>query len=144
MKISHLVIALSLLFSTFTVNTFASNVEQVNRYATVSLDPSPAQKNPLVAVSSFKFRSDVVTVGDAVSQVLDGTGYTLANESKMEKVTQDTLNKPLPLVDRNIGPMSIQNILLVLMGTQIFDIQVDFGHRLVNFKVKSKYKKLYQ
>lgn len=144
MKKVLLILSMVTAINCISTMVYADNVAQVNRYATVSLDPSAAQKNPLVAVSSFKFRSNVVTVGDAVAQVLDGTGYALANESKMEKVTVDTLNKPLPLVDRTIGPMSIQNILLVLMGTQIFDIQVDFGNRLVNFKVKPKFKKIYQ
>lgn len=121
----------------------ADNVQPLNRYATLSLEPTVAQKKPLMAVSQFKFQSDVVTVGDAVNQVLNSTGYSLVGENKMANITIETLQKPLPMVDRTIGPMSVQSILLVLMG-DIFDIQVDLGHRLVNFTVKPAYKKLYR
>ncbi len=144
MKNFVLTIALASLASFVCVNSSAENIESINRYATVSLEPTSAQKNPLVAVGSFKFKSDVLTVGDAVNQVLSETGYALASSSKMENITIETLNKPLPFVDRTIGPMKIQSILLVLMGDQIFDLQVDIGNRLVNFKVKPKFKTLYQ
>ena len=141
-------ILLAMALATFVIltcpNSYAENIESINRYATVSLEPTSAQKNPLVAVGSFKFKSDVITVGDAVNQVLSETGYALASSSKMENITIETLNKPLPFVDRKIGPMKIQSILLILMGDQIFDLQIDIGNRLVNFRVKPKFKAIYQ
>ena len=46
------------------------------------------------------------------------------------------LNQPLPQVDRNLGPLTIQDGLEVLVGQQVFTLVQDQLHREVNFKLK--------
>jgi conjugative transfer region protein (TIGR03748 family) len=107
---------------------------QVGRYATVKNEPSVSQINPLLAVSIFKFPPSVHTVGDAVSQVLSPTGYRLS-DSLSDSVKQ-TLLKPLPVTNRKLGPVSIQTALEVLMGAEVYELERDPLHRLVNFQLK--------
>ncbi len=110
------------------------NASQIGRYVTVNNDATRAQVNPLLAVSTFTFNPSVATVGEAVNQVLENTGYQLA--PKLSISVKQTLAKPLPITNRHLGPLSIQSTLEVLMGEEVFTLQRDPLHRLVNFKVK--------
>lgn len=107
---------------------------QVGRYITVNNVPSNAQVNPLLAVATFHFGPHVSTVGDAIAQVLRYTGYQLVKDISPQ--VKQTLAKPLPVTDRTLGPMRIQQVLIVLMGAEVYELQRDPLHRLVNFQVK--------
>ena len=110
------------------------DVTQISRYTTVPNGPTMAQINPLQALSHFKFQPSVYTVGQAVEHVLATTGYRLA--PRLSPAVKNTLNKPLPLTNRKLGPMTITQALQVLMGKEVFQLERDPLNRLVNFKVK--------
>ncbi len=107
---------------------------QVGRYLTIKDGATKAEINPLLAVSTFTFPPSVYTVGDAINQVLATTGYQLA--PKLSPQVTKTLNQPLPLADRKLGPMRIQTALEVLMGAEVYTLQRDPLNRLVNFKIR--------
>ena len=86
-------------------------------------------------VSTFIFQSSVITVGDAVNQVLLTTGYQLA--PNLSHDVKNTLRQPLPFIDRKLGPMPAQSALLVLMGESVYQLQEDCLHRVVNFQLKT-------
>ena len=117
------------------VNTpsFTTN-SQISRYVTVKDAPTSAEINPLLAVSTFIFQTSVVTVGDAVNQVLLTSGYQLAPNLSHDVI--QTLRQPLPITDRELGPMPVQSALMVLMGESVYELQEDNLHRLINFKLK--------
>lgn len=112
-----------------------NDATQINRYSTVKNGPTKAQVNPLMAVSQFHFPPTVHTVGDAVRHVLANTGYKLS--PNLSSHAQSTLDKSLPITQRHLGPMTIQDALEVLMGQQVFKLQRDPLHRLISFKIRS-------
>ena len=122
---------------------FAHSVHrtQISRYASVANTPTAAQVNPLVAVSQFRFGLNVQTVGDAVTQVLRNTGYTLAPVKQLSSNVQSILGKPLPITQRKLGPLSIKTTLTVLMGQQVVQLIEDPVHRIVTFRLNSRIKR---
>ena len=109
---------------------------QVGRYKTVSNKPTAAQVNPLLAIGQYKFASSIRTVGQAIGQVLSTSGYRLVDEKTMNKNAKSVLKLPLPLVDRELGPMAVQDIVSVLMGRDIFNLRINPLQRTINFSVK--------
>ena len=127
---------ITLLISLLSTTVLAQSVTQIGRYTTVVNTPTQAQLNPLLAVSQFKFNDHIKTVGDAVTLVLENSGYQLAPKEKLSNEVIMTLMKPLPITERNLGPLTIQDCLLVLMGQSVFNLTSDPLQREVNFKLK--------
>lgn len=115
---------------------YQDNVTQIDRYATVENRASAAQINPLLAIAQFRFQPSVQTIGDAIHQVLQNTSYQLVPENQLPEIAKETLTKPLPITVRSLGPISIKDAVLVLMGKEVFNLIVDPAHRLINFRVK--------
>lgn len=113
----------------------APQVVQVGRFSTVNAVATPAQQDPLVAIASFRFSPSVKTIGQALDQVLANTGYALVAQPSLPSEAQVVLAKPLPITQRELGPLAIQRTLVVLMGVQAFRLVVDPIHRLVSFRV---------
>lgn len=112
----------------------AHGVLQTGRYETTSIGASPSQINPLLTVATFRFAPEVQNIGEALHQVLQYSGYALANSSSPD--IADTLNQPLPWSLRVLGPIQIQDALTVLMGQNVYNLVIDPLHRLVSFEVK--------
>jgi len=105
----------------------------VGRYISTLNVAKPDQMNPLLTVATFKFTPNIANVGQAVNQVLQYSGYSLAPH--LSSAVQQTLKKPLPYSVRELGPLPIQDALNVLMGQNVFILVADPLHRLVNFDV---------
>lgn len=118
----------------------ASNVTQIERYVTVDNKPKASQINPLLTVVQVHFPREVETVGDAVNYWISYSGYSLVSDDKASSEFQDVLKQKLPQSDRNLGPLTIQDGLKVLVGQDVFDLVFDPLHRLVGFDLKKKYK----
>lgn len=132
-NIYQVLLAVSIVIANNAFARGASNYVTVDRYTTVASKPTPSQINPLLALIQVTFPQDVVTVGDAVNYLLRYSGYTLVAESKMEPELIATLHKPLPLVDRKLGPLKLQDALLVLVGQHVFTLVQDPIHRQLSF-----------
>ncbi|HBI21190.1 MAG TPA: hypothetical protein DDY37_01145 [Legionella sp.] len=114
----------------------AANVTQINRYATVANQPLASQVNPLLTVQQMHFPQTVSNVGDAIVYWLQYSGFKLADESRLLPVFKVLMTQPLPQVDRNFGPLTIQDGLVVLAGQQEFTLVQNPLTRTVNFKLK--------
>ena len=110
-----------------------SNVSNVGRYITAVDVARPDQVNPLLTVATFKFSPSVQTIGDAINQVLQYSGYALVPSQDQSAAVEQTLAKPLPYSVRTLGPLQIKDALTVLMGQDVFILVIDPLHRLVNF-----------
>lgn len=108
---------------------------QVDRYSTVNAVATPAQLNPLLTMAQFTFPPTIATIGDAVHYVLLYSGYALAPSTQQSHALITILSEPLPLVDKQVGPMTVKDALLILVGKNIFTLQTDPINRLVNFKL---------
>lgn len=109
----------------------------IGRYLTVSLKPNPQQVDLLSQTIQMHFPPSIQTVNDAMREVLQYSGYSLVPETHMNAAFKNTLLKPLPLVDRNLGPMTLQSALKVLAGPS-FTLKTDSLNRTVNFVVKNE------
>ncbi len=144
MRVAYaLVIGLTMVFGILPLS-FSHEQIQVNRYNTVTMNASPSQINPLLMTVQFKFPDSVATVGDAVAYALRYSGYRLVALDKQSSVLKAVLSQPLPISDRDIGPLSLKTALVVLVGQPVFTLVMDPVHRVVNFELKPHVKLLYQ
>lgn len=116
---------------------------QVGRYLTTSNRPLSAQSNLLKQTIQVHFPESVQTVGDAIQHILQFSGYRLADSKSMPPVAKSTLHLPLPLVDRNFGPMNLEAALETLIGHS-FRLVIDRVHRLVSFQLRPSYRHWYR
>ena len=110
---------------------------QIGRYVTSNTGATPDQVDPLLTVATFKFTPNVQTIGQALNQVLQYSGYALVATQDQSPEVEQTLTKPLPYSVRELGPIEIKDALTVLMGQNVFVLVVDPLHRLVNFDLKT-------
>lgn len=127
------------LISVISLNIYASNGVVNSRYVTLNTKPLAEQVNPLLAITQYKFPSQINTVGEAIEIVLHQTGYELIEESKQTKYVQLSLKKPLPVTVRSLGPLKTSDALEVLMGKNVFQLVEDPLNRKVDFKIKKEY-----
>lgn len=127
----------SILFSLVLCGTqvHAANITQVSRYATVNNQPLAAQINPLKTVQQIHFPASIQTISEAVNYWLRYSGYHLVPKEKQSESLQQVFQQPLPQVSRNLGPLSIDNGLTVLVGQQLFNLKQDDLLREINFSL---------
>lgn len=109
---------------------------QTGRYLTVDSRVPKDQEDLLSPVMQMHFLSDIKTVGDAIQEVLRYSGYSLVETPQRSQDLQNTLQKPLPLVQRDLGPMSLRQGLTILIGPA-FELIVDLLNRTVNFQLST-------
>lgn len=112
---------------------------QISRYTTVTVTPTDAQIDPLASVVQIHFPASAQTIGQAISLLLNSTGFNLAPQEKRSEAVVTTLGKPLPIVDRDLGPITIRQALTILMGQNVFTLSVDELTREVNFILQNTY-----
>lgn len=107
---------------------------QTGRYLTVDSRQMQAEQLDLLSpVVQVHFLSDIQTVNDAITDVLRYSGYALIETHQQSSDLQNTLQKPLPFMHRDLGPLSLRQVLTLLIGPA-FHLIVDPLHRTVNFQ----------
>lgn len=123
------------LFLGLTLPGQASSITQISRYSTVSNKPLAAQINPLNTVQQIHFPSSAQTIGEAVNYWLRYSGYHLAPREKQNESLRQVVQQPLPQVSRNLGPLTIADGLVVLVGQHLFHLKQDDLLREINFSL---------
>ncbi len=134
MMIRKTVIFLLALFVSTDLLASEANM-QTGRYLSVTNKPLHEQQDLLSQIYQVHFPKEVQTVGDAIRYLLHYSGYSLVDEAHQTDALKNTLTKPLPLIDRNFGPMSLRDALVTLAGPA-FTLMSDSLNREVNFKLK--------
>ena len=119
--------------------TLAANVTQINRYATVENKAMAAQINPLLAVQKIHFPQQIGTVGAALEYWLQYSGFQMVPTQEQNTALHETSLLPLPSVVRDLGPLTVEEGLLVLVGKNVFTLKKDFLHRKINFALQPQY-----
>jgi len=106
---------------------------QVGRYRVINAVPPEAQQQLLQVIIQVTLPEDIQTIQTAVEYLLQRSGYQLAT-STTDRDVQQLLAKPLPAVHRQLGPMTLQNALEVLVGLP-FQLNIDSVHRTLNYEL---------
>ncbi len=120
-----------------------ADTTQVGRYLTAENKPKPAQVDLLSQEFQVRFPSSVQTIGDALEYLLKQSGYSLVPEAKRSAELKTALSKPLPAIDRDFGPMKLQDGLSTLAGP-VFVLVNDPLNRMISFSLNPKFAPLYQ
>lgn len=122
--------------SLLAVAAVSCNVEagelQLSRYQTVTLQPSDEQIDLMSNIVEIELPAEVKTVGQAISHLLEGSGYRLLSAKLAEPYRVSLFSLPLPEVQRQLGPISLRDALELVSGPA-FRLVVEPVYRLVTF-----------
>jgi type IV pili sensor histidine kinase/response regulator len=112
----------------------SANDWQVGRYQSVRLQPTDQQTDLLSNIVQLELPEDVQTIGQAIAQLLEGSGYRLLSAKLAEPYRTVLFAMPLPEVQRRLGPISLRQALQLLSGPA-FKTVIDPSYRLVSFEL---------
>ena len=117
-----LIVIVSLLGTLYSANAtqaeqrYADSQLLVGRYSAYRASPSFDQRHPLAQIVTVSFPPEQIhTVGQAIQQLLLGSGYTQI--AGHDAFAAALLSKPLPDVHRQLGPMPLASALQTLIGS---------------------------
>jgi conjugative transfer region protein (TIGR03748 family) len=90
--------------------------------------------SPLMTVVNIQFSDNVKTVGEAILEALDGSGY---HWNSTAPDNEKLMTLPLPIVLKEIGPAHLKDALLNLVGNA-WKMEVDDLNRSIRFVVKKR------
>lgn len=106
-----------------------------DRYTLHATSPRVDQAAPMNAIINVSMGKDVLTVGDAIREILKGSGYRWQSTDGNDKLL-DTL--PLPSVVRELGPISLSDALETVAG-EAWHLRNDHLNRIVWFDINTKH-----
>ncbi|MHA7594385.1 PFGI-1 class ICE element type IV pilus protein PilL2 [Pantoea sp. XAF26B01_ASV70] len=113
-------------------------VVRYDRYTLVSTRPADAQLDPLNQVVDITMPAQLVsTVGESFRYLLLESGYSLC--SATTAAFSELLSRPLPVVQRTIGPLKLSEALQVVAGPA-WRLKVDEVNREVCFELRDQYR----
>src|SRR5471030_1631299 len=116
----------------------APEVVRYDRYTLVSTRPADAQRDPLNQMVDITMPVQMVrSVGDGFRYLLLESGYSLCPVST--SVFAELLSRPLPAVQRSIGPVRLSEALQILAGPA-WRLRVDDVNREVCFALRDAYR----
>lgn len=112
-------------------------VTRSGRYTLVNVKSADAQREPLNQLIDITMPGQLVnTVGDGFRYLLFQSGYALCGRYGADFA--ELLNRPLPAVQRKIGPMRLSEALQVVAGPA-WRMSVDEVNREVCFVLRDAY-----
>jgi len=119
----------------FSLNGYAQDNElQVGRYQSVMLEPTDEQIDLLSHIVEIELPEQINTIGQAISHILDGSGYRLLSPKLAESYRSHLFAMPLPEVQRQLGPLSLRQA-LQLLGGPAFCLVIEPTYRLMSFEL---------
>ena len=109
----------------------AEEYARTDRYTLVSMEAQNDQSNPLTTITSVSLGRDINTVGDAINELLKGSGYRWQSPDSNDFLLH---NLPLPTVVRSLGPLRLSDALQTLAG-EAWLLRTDKLNRVVWFEV---------
>ncbi|EBL6718076.1 hypothetical protein B6B65_12925 [Salmonella enterica] len=115
-------------------------VVRYDRYTLASTRPVDAQRDPLNQIIDIRMPLQMVnTIGEGMRYVMLESGYSLC--SGEPGVFSELFVKPLPAVQRSIGPVKLGDALQILAGPA-WRMRVDDLNREICFVLRDEYRHL--
>lgn len=126
----------------FYVDSYQHNpdetVIQVGRYSSAKATATHYQKDLLSVVIQTIIPAHVDTVEGAMTFLLMRSGYELAEPKRQGDYVPQLLSKKLPYAHRKIGPITLKDALLLIVGNAYW-MKVDPVHRLIAFEIVQEF-----
>lgn len=132
---SLIVLTCTALVSSLCLADDAKAKVHTDRYTLHATAPRADQAAPMNAIINVTIGKDVLTVGDAIREILKGSGYRWQSADGNDKLL-DTL--PLPSVVRELGPISLSDALETVAG-DAWRLRNDHLNRIVWFDINPKH-----
>lgn len=111
---------------------FARELARTDRYTLTAMEATSDQAKPLSTITSVSLGRDVNSVGDAINELLKGSGYRWQSQDSADHLLNEL---PLPAVVRNMGPIRLSDALQTLAG-EAWVLRTDNLKRVVWFEIK--------
>ena len=141
-QLTWIVLIACVMSNTCSAYAVENNNTQVGRYLIEKDGAEISQINPLKQTFSVTFPSNVYRVKEAMTYLLINSGYNLAPNIQQTVSAKNLLSQKLPLSDRHMGPMTIQEGLMALSGNT-YQLLIDPERRLISFRLKKPFESLY-
>lgn len=112
---------------------------QTQSYAVITPTATADQRDLLAVVVSLKFPPTVTTVGEALTTLLERSGYRLAYGDNTDPQLPTLMHLPLPQVHRAMGPIRLRDALQALAGGAWILVE-DPVNRLVSFDLDARFR----
>lgn len=113
-------------------------VVRYDRYTLVNTRPADSQRDPLNQIVDITMPASIVkSVGDGFRYLLLESGYSLCPSSS--PVFSELLSRPLPAVQRSIGPVRLSEALQIVAG-QAWRLRIDEVNREICFVLRDEYR----
>lgn len=111
---------------------------QTNRYTWTSIEPANEQQDLLAVIVDTKFQKEIKTVGQALTTLLQASGYRLGDNRPQHDSQYYLYTLPLPEAHRHLGPMELLTA-LDLLGGPAFNPHIDPVKRQVSFQLSEAF-----
>lgn len=113
-------------------------VVRYDRYTLASTRPADAQRDPLNQIIEIRMPQQLVrTVGEGLRYLLLESGYSLCNGDST--LFSELFSKPLPAVQRDIGPVRLSEALQIVAGPA-WRLTLDEVNREICFALRDQYR----
>ncbi|QDX30982.1 PFGI-1 class ICE element type IV pilus protein PilL2 [Dickeya poaceiphila] len=113
-------------------------VVRYDRYTLVNTRPADSQRDPLNQIVDITMPASIVrSVGDGFRYLLLESGYSLCPSGS--PVFSELLSRPLPAVQRSIGPVRLSEALQIVAG-QAWRLRIDEVNREICFVLRDEYR----
>lgn len=118
-----------------------SGVVSTDRYTQADLAPRQDQLSPLESIVNISFSTEVTNVGEALVELIDGSGYELIHLSGEYGQPVDTIlmNQVLPRTLQSVGPVPMREALEALAGPA-WQLRVNELGRELWFELQQQYR----
>lgn len=124
------------IFFIFVILQLLSIVEavQIDRYTVINNIETKEQKDELLVIVNIKFPTNITKISDALEHLLLRSSYKLDLSHEADRLTEFDL----PMVHRHIGPMTLKRAIKVLIGIDVWSLEIDKLNRQIKIVAKDR------
>jgi len=111
---------------------------QTGRYSSIKPKPIQSQRELLQVVITVSIPDEITSIGETIAYLLKRSGYQLVQPQAKQIALSNFFLKRLPEVHRHIGPMSLEDALIILTAPA-FKLNQDPVKRLISYEMDNRF-----